>query len=218
MKKVILFLVIVSLALIFRPPGAFAADEAYVIGRITGTYRDLPGYFFRNTYMLSQGMDYVEFYGFRFVSSRNDASFLIRPNHQGYFYQKLPGGEYTLTRKRADRPGYREPGTIEILSFEVEAGSLVNLGTINLILEGKPSESLFLLGGGGTRGRYIYSYHYERETGDGSFHNPLGWFTDRKRKVAGILKDKTYSVNANPTLSKDSSELILEEIIPFPDR
>jgi len=193
------------------------AGEPYVIGRITGTYQHLPGYFYRNPYMLSKGIFDIEFTGFRLVRVEDGKKFAIRPNHEGYFLQRLPDGEYTLIRKRNDRPHYKEPKTIDILSFTVDPGILVNLGTINIILDGKPRESLgsfqYV-----TTGKYTYRYGYQREPDEGAYSAPWNWFAKKKSKVAAGFGEQIARVSTAPTDEKDGSQLVLKEIVPKSDR
>ncbi|MCK5307957.1 MAG: hypothetical protein KAJ73_05035, partial [Zetaproteobacteria bacterium] len=127
MKRIAVFMIIMFIVLISVPGLTRSAGESYVIGRITGTFQHLPGYFYKNLYMLRQGIYDVEFTGFRLLRVEDGKSFRIRPIHEGYFHQRLPGGEYTLTRKRNDRPHYKEPKTITIMSFDVKPGTLVIL-------------------------------------------------------------------------------------------
>jgi hypothetical protein len=217
LKKVAVF---TSMALIFpvlSPGLSHAAGESHVIGRLTGTQRELPGYFRNNMRLHELGIDHVEFYGFRLLRMEDGKKFLLRPNHDGYFHQDLPGGEYTLTRKRNDRPGYKEPKTIDIMSFEVEPGTLVNLGTLNIVLSGEPSESLFALANG-TRGKYIYSYHYEREPGDSAFGGPLNWFLRKKPGIGAGFGERIVRENSAVTDEGDGSKVVLKEIERWPDR
>ena len=197
---------------------AQAADESYVVGRLTGTYQNLPGYFSHNPDFLSSGgIDEVEFPGFRLLRVEDGKKFLIRPNHMGYFYQDLPGGKYTLTRKRNDRPGYREPKTIDIMSFEVGSGTLVNLGTMNIILDGEPHESLWS-SQNYSRGTYTYRYRYEREPGESAYSGPLNWFTEKKSKIAASFGDRVVREDSPLTDAGDGSKVVLKEIVPRSDR
>ena len=196
---------------------AQASGESYVIGRITGTFQHLPGYFYQNQDFLSSGeIDEVEFPGFRLLRVEDGKKFLIRPNHKGYFYQELPGGEYTLTRKRNDKPDYRQPKTIDIMHFEVKGGYLVNLGTIHIVLEGEPVESLFHLRDT-ARGKYIFSYRYERDHAENTYSQPLSWFHGRKKDIAAALGGRVIQVEATPTSEKDGSKVVLRENGRFHD-
>ena len=218
LKRIAVFIILVFLTLGLAPGQAISDGESYVIGRIKGTFQHLPGYFFNNPDFISPGgIDEVEFPGFRLLRVEDGKRFLIRPNHRGYFYQGLPSGEYSLTRKRTDRPGYKEPKTIDILRFQVEPETLVNLGTINIVLEGEPRESLFWLSDN-VRGKYTYRYHYEREPGDDAFDGPLNWFIGKRTKVDAEFGDKISLVDTSPTLGRDGSEVVLRENIRFPDK
>jgi len=101
------------------PGQLFADDESFVIGRMTGTYQRLPGYFYNNPNLLSRGIYEIEFTGFRLLRVPDGKRHFIRPIHEGYFYQDLPKGEYTLTRKRNDRPNFKESKSIDIMKFKI---------------------------------------------------------------------------------------------------
>jgi len=216
LKKIAVFVVIMSFALSLAPGLAMSADESYVIGRITGTHQELPGYFHKNPHLISSGTDEVEFTGFRLLREENGKKYSIRPNHDGYFYQDLPEGDYTLIRKRNDRPKNKEPKTIDIMSFTVKPGTMVNLGTLNLILNGEPHE---FLGGlrNSTKGTYTYSYRYERDPGGSVFENPFNWFTKKKPDVAAAFGNSVVREGKTVTSEGDGSKVVLEENIRWPD-
>jgi hypothetical protein len=217
LKRIAVFMIIMFIVLISVPGLARSGEESYVIGRIKGTFQELPGYFYKNPYMLSSGVYEVEFTGFRFLRVEDGKKFRIRPNHGGYFHQRLPGGEYILTRKRNDRPDYREPKTIDIMSFEVKPGTLVNLGTINLLLDGQPHESLWL-SKNTSKGTYTYRYHYERESGEKAYDAPLNWFTEKKSKIATSFGDRVVREETALTGEWDGSKVELRVIVPWDDR
>jgi hypothetical protein len=211
-------MVVVFLSMGWVPGMAQAADESYVIGRITGTYQNLPGYFSHNPdYLFSGEKDEVEFPGFRLLRVEDGKKFLIRPNHEGFFHQGLPAGEYTLTRKRTDRPHYKELKTIDILSFTVDPGTLVNLGTMNIILDGEPHESL-RSGQNYSRGTYTYRYRYERDPGESAYSGPLKWFTEKKSKIAASFGDRIVREDSPLTDAGDGSKVVLKHIVPRSDR
>ena len=163
-----------------------------------------------------EGIDRVEFRGFRLVRDGDSKSFIIVPRHSGFFYQELPAGHYTLKRLRRDRPGYRERKTIDILRFEVLSDSITHLGTLNLVLEGKPHESLRLRSNS-SKGTYIYRYRYERETGEGAYDAPLDWFQGKKPDIKEEFSDRTFLVETAPTDVVDGSKVVLREFIRPPD-
>ena len=217
MKRIAVFMIIVFIVLISVPGLAQPTGESYVIGRIKGTFQELPGYFNKNLYLLTEGIYDVEFTGFRLLRVEDGKSFRIRPNHEGYFHQRLPGGEYTLTRKRNDRPHYKEPKTITIMSFDVKPGTLVILGTINILLDGKPHESLWW-SKNRSKGTYTYRYHYEREPGDSAFDNPYKWFTEKKPDTAADFGGRVVRENSAVTVEGDGSKVVLMVNVPWDDR
>lgn len=217
MKRIAVFMITMFIVLISVPGLAWSNEKSYVIGRIKGTYQELPGYFNKNLYLLTEGIYDVEFTGFRLLRVEDGKSFRIRPNHEGYFHQRLPRGEYTLTRKRNDRPDYREPKTIDIMSFTVEPGTLVNLGTSNLVLDGEPHESLWL-SQYTSKGTYTYRYRYERDSGGSAFDNPYKWFTEKKPDTAAGFGDRVVRENGALTGEGDGSKVELRVIVPWDDR
>ncbi len=217
LKRIAVFMITMFIVLISVPGLAWSNEKSYVIGRIKGTYQELPGYFNKNLYLLTEGIYDVEFTGFRLLRVEDGKSFRIRPNHEGYFHQRLPGGEYTLTRKRNDRPHYKEPKTITIMSFDVKPGTLVILGTINILLDGKPHESLWW-SKNRSKGTYTYRYHYEREPGDSAYNAPLNWFTGKKSGTAAGFGDRVVREDAMLTGEGDGSKVMLELVVPWDDR
>jgi hypothetical protein len=155
-----------------------------------------------------KGIDDVEFRGFRLLRVEDNKRFQIRPNSKGYFYRDLPSGEYTLTRSRSDRPDHKEPKSIDILKFTVKPESLVNLGTIKIVVNGKPYEWL-KLSKSAADGRYTYKYHYERIPGKQAADDPFNWFEDAKPKIVAEFNNSIYIVDTEPTQDKDGSEIRL---------
>ena len=212
------YVLVIVLCLCILPTGqhAYAGGDSHVIGWIAGTHRELPGYFsWHRDEMNSKGVEDVEFTGFKLVNIKDGKAYSIWPNLDGYFYRRLPSGPYTLTRRRNDRPDYREEKTIDLLRFEVRPETIVNLGTISIILDGEPQESLTAIGDN-ARGRYTYRYGYEREPGDEAFDHPLTWFTDKKPGIAAGLEGKVLRVEAKPSTEKDGSEVVLRLSPPPP--
>jgi len=215
MKRNAVFVVLLA-SLVFLSPAQGFSDGSYVIGRITGTQKPLPGFFENNSRLMARGTDRVEFTGFRLVREDDNRKYLIRPNHEGFFYQALPGGTYSLTRKRTDRPDYRQPENIDILRFEVQPGTLVNMGTIDILFEGEPEESLRLYQKG-ARGTYIYTYHYERDSSDISHSSPLQWFKAKKPGIVSGYEESTVREDAALTSGQDGSRVYIQEFHRFDD-
>ena len=217
MKRIAGSLIVAVFLSVSFPGFALASRDSHVIGRITGTYQPLPGYFHNNPYMLARGIDKVEFTGFRLTNADSRKVFLIRPNNDGFFHQALPGGDYILTRKRTDRPGYREPKTIDILNFTVDEGTIVNIGTIGIVLDGEPDESLRSMQHS-ARGTYSYRYRYERITGDSAFDRPMNWFRNKKPDTAAGFGDSVRMEDGAPTDITDGSRVLLRFRVPPDDR
>jgi hypothetical protein len=217
LKRITVFVLIILLFMVSSPGEAFSSSDSYVIGRIIGTYQPMPGYFYKHPYALATGFGEVEFTGFRLVRKEDGKKFTIRPNNNGFYYQKLPGGEYTLTRKRTDRPNYKTQKTIDVLSFGVKTDTLVNLGTIKLIVNDKPHESLSF-SNSGAKGKYSYTYKYERKPGADTFNMPLDWFRQKKSKIAARFENRVELENGAPTGEWDGSRVVLRLFTPHDDR
>jgi hypothetical protein len=217
LKRNVVFLLMIFLTLVLVPSQALSTGDSIVIGRITGTFQELPSYFFQNPYIVPAGMDDVEFTGFRLVRVDNGKKFLIRPNHKGFFYQRLLGGKYTLVRKRTDRPGYKEPKSIDIMSFEVRSAALVNLGTVKIVIEGKPKESLRSMPNS-AKGTYTYRYSYVREHGERAYNAVNSWFINKKPSTAAVYDDSVVIVDAAPTSDTDGSKKVLRLVVPRSER
>jgi len=212
MKKIVPFLCILFLiaGVGLIPSQARSEGGSYVIGRIQGTHQPLPTWFRGSESLSRQGIEEVELMGFNLLRKTDGKKFFIRPNQEGYFRQALPGGDYTLIRERRDKPNYKEENRIDILEFNVPPGSLVNIGTIDLVFQGKPEESLWDTSWG-TQGTYIYHYGYGRKTGAESYTGPLDWFKSRKPKIARELASTARKVQTLPATTKDSSKVVLED-------
>ena len=217
LKRIVVILIVLFLSLGVAPGPAQSSDDSYVIGRITGTFQELPGYFHRNINMMTRSIDAVEFTGFRLIRVQDGKKFLIRPDYDGFFYQKLPGGSYTLVRKRTDRPSYKEPKTIDIMSLQVESGTLVNLGTVQIILDGEPHESL-RSSRSSVEGTYIYRYRYEKDPGDSGYDLPGTWFGKKKSRIVADFGDRIVLEGSAITSEEDGSKVFLRDTIPPWDR
>ena len=189
---------------------ALAGSESMVIGRLTGTLHDPPRSFAGNTCTVGGDRGSVEFRGFRIVRYSDGRSFAIRPRRSGFFSQALPPGEYDLVRKRRDRPSSREDRQIRILTFFVPAGSLVNIGTLDIVLDGPPNETLYRAGGR-SKGKYTYYYQYERPEGNEAMTAPLEWFSGKRPDTLTAFRHRVITVEKDPEKNSDSSRLILRE-------
>ena len=103
------------------------------------------------------------------------------------------------------------------MSFTVERGTLVNLGTSNLVLDGKPHESL-RLSRHTSKGTYTYRYRYERDSGGSVFDNPYKWFTEKKPDTAADFRNSVVREGAALTDEGDGSKVVLRVIVPWDDR
>jgi hypothetical protein len=187
-----------------------AENEAVVIGRLTGTLHDPPRSFAGNTFTSGRDRGSVEFRGFRLVRHGDGGSFAIRPGRSGYFSQKLPPGEYDLVRKRRDRPSSAEDRQIRILTFVVPPGSLVNIGTMDIVLEGPPEETLYR-SKSRQRGKYIYYYKYQRSRGKEAMSAPLEWYSGKNPDTLADFSHRIVTVEKEPAKHTDGSRLILRE-------
>lgn len=162
---------------------SLAAEESHAVGRLTGTVQPLPGFFSRNDTLIAKRY-YPEFLGYKFVNSQSGKKVKFRPDSNGHFSKSLGSGTWILERHRNDRVSGDVPKVFKIMSFDVPAGSLVNLGTIRIVLEGDPKET-FTSRGGQDTGTYIYTYHYKRDGGTEDYSWPVD---NLKKKDSGVFE------------------------------
>ena len=103
------------------------------------------------------------------------------------------------------------------MNFTVEPGTLVNLGTALVILDGEPHESL-RSGQDCSRGTCTYRYRYERDPGESAYSGPLKWFTEKKSKIAVSFGDRVVREDSPLTDAGDGSKVFLKQIVPRVDR
>ncbi len=181
------------------------STSSIVIGRLTGTRHPLPGFFDMND---TVGISEIEILDFQIVSADGLVEGFIRPDTKSYFAKEIAPGTYILRRHRKDRPRYRGDKYINIVTFRVEPGTLVNLGTIQLILEGPPQEDYYSVGTS-AKGEYIYSYHYERMSGEESYNAPLARFTRKRPDVYDRYLNRIQENRDDITSEFDSSFFVL---------
>ncbi len=194
---------------------AFAAEQSYFILRLNGTVQPLPGMSSGNVDLMANN-EKPEFFGFRVVNSQSGKRLRIRPGHSGYYARSLGPGTWTLERDRKDRPD-KGDRVIRILTFEVPEGSLVNLGTIDIVLDDKPKENLMIkpdpfTGGVRTTGIYTYTYRYERAGGADDFTWPVNTLKKRKSKIYEQYQDNIVEVKEPVTPDTDGSRIKLESV------
>jgi hypothetical protein len=206
----LLFIFVLSVSSTVVSVHAQRDSKSVVIGRLKGTWQELPGYFAHNPEFLSRSKDSVEFKGFRLRNLRTGKNFIIRPFKSGFYSQRLPEGEYEMLRVRRDKPGYREEKTINILYFSVPGASLVNLGTLRIVLQGAPHESL-TWGQEWAKGTYTYRYGYERVTGIEAYDAPLHWYSEKNPEYSVDYEKRIILIENDPTELVDSSRLVIRD-------
>ncbi len=184
------------------------ATSSIVIGRLTGTIHPLPGFFYLS--YTSTNESEVEILGYRLVGDTGDVEGIIRPGSKGYFFKELAPGTYTIRRIRSDRLRHRDKKHIDILTFNVEQGQFVNLGTIRLVLEGIPDETYYPQGSFNI-GEYIYRYHYERATEDTGWSAVLSRFRQKRPEVYERFRGNSVRSNAAVTKEPDTSKIVLRD-------
>lgn len=197
-------------ALLLVPSSAkvsYASQDSVVVGRLFGSTQPLPGFFSGNITLMANNV-YPEFLGFRFVNSQSGKKIKMRPDGMGFFLKSLEPGTWTFERLRNDLPGGDGPKVFEIMTFNVPPGKLVNLGTIIIVLDGKPTERLRVKKNW-QEGTYIYTYHYVLS--DSAEDNT--WPVDNlKRKKPDVLeryKNSIVEIIDPITPDLDSSRVIL---------
>lgn len=196
---------------------AFRADartssESIVIGRLMGTLHKPPHTLLGNSPTVGGDRGSVEFRGFRLIREDSE-TFAIRPLRDGYFQQTLAPGRYSLVRQRRDRPSYTEDKTITILTFNVPENSLVNLGTLDIVLQGEPREIRYRPSRLQAKGTYIYRYRYERVSGEEAMSAPLEWFREKETAIFGQYADKIETIKVQPAEIIDSSRFTLRKSV-----
>ncbi len=184
---------------------ADSSTSSIVIGRLTGTIHPLPGFFYMNDML---DISEIEIEGFRVVDTKGGRKASIRPGRNGYFAKKLDPGTYTLRRNRRDRPNYKDNNYIDIVTFDIGSDELFNLGTIELVFDGPPTE-YFAPAGGTVRGEYLYSYRYRRAPGSEGYRVPLARFQAKRSKQYAALRDNLRESGDAVTSEPDSSMIVL---------
>jgi len=205
---------LLALGFVSVPAHARTGSESYVVGRLTGTLYRPPHSLLGNSPSVGGDRGSVEIKGFRLVRVSDGKAFLIRPLLDGYFQQSLPPGEYSLVRQRRDRPSYKEEDRIRILPpFNVPESSLVNLGTLEIVLQGKPEQTMFSPSHKQGKGTYLYRYRYERSPGEEALLAPLGWFRQKETAAASSPSRKDITIESLPTGEADSSRFTLRRSV-----
>ena len=210
-RKIFLLLgIVLILSCSTAPVHNRSGDSSVVVGSLKGTLLEPPRPFLGNSPQIGGSRGSVEFKGFMLIGRDNGQRITIRPLLSSFFSKTVPPGEYDLVRERQDRPSGSEDRSIRILTFTVPENSLVNLGTLELILEGPPDSSV-RRGGRDPRGTYIYRYRYERRAGAEAMKAPLEHFFGEGSNVAAQFAGGIVEVTAAPTDKIDSSRLVLRE-------
>ena len=210
-KTFILFSVLLIFSCTALPVHTAFGDSSVLIGRLKGTLHEPPRPFLGNSPQVGGSRGSVEFKGFKLIGRDNGKKTSIRPLGSGFFRKKLPPGEYDLVRERNDRPSHKENKLIKILAFTVPENSLVNLGTLEIILEGPPDKSRMRRGSRYPRGTYTYHYRYERTTGADAMRAPFERYFGENPGAAAEYTGGIVEVTNAPTDAMDSSELTLRE-------
>jgi len=157
--------------------------------------------------------DFPEFRFFRIVNSESGKKININPlRSNGYFAKSLKPGTWVLERQRKDSTGEGRGEILKIMTFEVPEGSLINLGTLQIVLDGTPEETLRPFGGGGsTEGAYVYTYHYERVDGEADQIWPVDHLKTKKPKIFDKYKDNVVNVSEPITSESDNSRIIIRD-------
>ena len=184
-----------------------AEDSSYIVGRLLGPLKPSPASSGDNSDPTNPA-GYPEFPGFRFVNSQSGKKINMRPDSRGYFSKSLEPGKWVFERLRKDRPGGEGPKVLEIMIFEVPAGSLVNLGTIIIVVDGEPTESIKVRGTS-EQGTYVYTYHYERSDAAEDNNWPLDNLKRKDPKTLDSYQDNIVQVKDPVITEIDRSRVIL---------
>ena len=184
-----------------------ASQESVIIGRLFGSTQPLPDFFRGNVNLNANNIE-PEFLGFRFVNSQSGKKIKMRPDSLGYFSKSLEPGTWTFERFRTDRPNTDDPKVIEIMTFDVPPGSLVNLGTIIIVVDGKPTERLHIRKNW-EEGTFVYTYNYFRSDSAEDNAWPLENLKRKKPKTLEKYKDRIVEITDPVTTDADSSRVKL---------
>jgi hypothetical protein len=206
------FLTLGLIVLLFIPSTvkvSSAAEDSIAIGRLLGTIQPLPLNFSRSDRLIAKNY-YPEFLGFRFVNSQSGKKVKMRPDSKGYFSKSLGPGKWVLERYRKDRLSGDVPKEFKIMTFDVPDGSLVNLGTIQIVLDGEPEERL--LGSGGfSKGIYTYTYRYERSGDSDGFSWPVDNLKKKDSDAFEQYQSSIVEIKEPLTTEKDGSKIRISE-------
>jgi len=186
---------------------ALADENSHFVGRLLGTVQPLPG-FFRSNVTREVRNQTPEFRGFRIVNSKSGRRINIRPDNNGFFSNSLEPGNWVFERNRRDRPSRDIPAVLQIMTFDVPERSLANLGTIRIVLEGDPSETL-ALGRRRDQGTYIYTYTYERGEGEDDFTWPLDNLKRRNSAIFEKFRNNIVDIKEPITAETDTSRFVI---------
>jgi hypothetical protein len=192
------------------PVSTTTEGPSILVGSLRGTLREPPRSFLGNSPLVGGDRGSLEFRGFRFIRRDDGKEFFIRPLRDSFFQQTLSAGVYDLVRERRDRPHYKEDKYIKILTFTAPADSLINMGTLEIVLEGPPEEALFRASSI-PRGKYFFRYRYERVEGADAMEAPLQWFKGKNPDAVADYSGKVVEVTGSPTELIDSSQFTLRE-------
>lgn len=186
-----------------------AAEDSVVIGRLLGTVQPLPLYFSRSDRLIANRYQ-PEFLGFRFFNSQSGKKVKVHPDGSGYFSKSLAPGTWVFERYRKDRLSGDVPKEFKIMTFDVPEESLVNLGTIRVVVDGEPEERL-LGSGGQSKGIYTYTYHYERAGEADGFSWPIDKFKKKKSDAFEKYQGSIVQIKEPVTTEKDGSKIRITE-------
>jgi hypothetical protein len=188
---------------------SLAVEDSVVIGRLLGTIQPLPLNFSRSDRLIANNY-HPEFLGFRLFNSQSGKKVKVHPDGSGYFSKSLAPGTWVLERYRKDRTSGDVPKEFKIMTFDVPEESLVNLGTIRVVVEGEPEERL-QGSGGQSKGIYTYTYHYERAGEADGFSWPVDKFKKKKSDAFEKYQGSIVQIKEPVTAEKDGSKIRITE-------
>lgn len=196
--------VLVAACLLLTPQAAEAEVDSHVVGRLLGPVQSRSPDFGNGTIKTARGRS-LEFPGFRLINSRSGKKINIRPDSNGYFSKSLEPGSWTLERFRKDRPDNKRDEIITIVAFDALAGSIINMGTILIVVDDKKER--LRIKKYSTEATLVFTYHYERPGSSDDFSWPLENLRRKTPQVLENYRDNVVELTDPVTTDPDSSRV-----------
>lgn len=174
-KNLIIQSLIVFTVVAIAAPAMAKKDNAAEISTIVGLFSGMQiakkgeHYLFDERESVELRMDKFEIYN---VVTKKKKRF--KPNRKGFFLMELPAGKYQVRNKKSSLEARKTKQKYNVFSqFEIQGGSIVNLGTFNII------SSASKLSGDNIRAMYLITHREDHQ----SYQMPLDWLRMKKPEL-----------------------------------